>query len=249
MNPRERSNITANLLERSEAIKNLGESPILEYLLKHREKVTKRAGWLLDFTDKHPMFAARQVPGRVEESSEIFTLLSRSIGEAHLNAWKSLGSHEVKKMAEALAEYGCQFTETIIAGLEYKSKNAADSYPKLDEIDPFAGYLIKTSLNQLASDPLFKRILSLIKYLGAKQDFTNENATLAVFATLVGMAQSYTDKVAKQEDFLEKKRAEERKRLRKHTMRDMVLLYALFQFDHGLRDYLEALNGIELTSK
>jgi hypothetical protein len=214
-------------------------APMSSYFLEQRHGVIKRSTWLLDFTDKHPLFYGQISIGTDEDTSHARDIFSRSVGKAHLKKWKHLGRNEVRESAEAMAQYGYDLTGDIINGLHYNSRNNSDHYIAIDEINPFKGYPIKNSLNKLAEDPLFRRILGLIKYTAAQQDFIDENSTLAVFSTLVGLAQSYTDGVAKKSDL---------KRKQKHVMRDQVLLYALYQYDHGLRQYLEALNEIDLSS-
>jgi hypothetical protein len=243
MNPEIRTNkILSPYFSKGEALVTLDASnlpPISSYFLEQRHGIIKRSTWLLDFTDKHPLFYGQMSTGTDEDPSHARAIFSRSVGKAHLKKWKHLSGDKVKESAEAMARYGYDLTGDIIDGLQYNSRYNSDRYTDIDEIKPFKGYLIKNSLNKLAEDPLFRRILGLIKYTAAQQDFNDENTTLAIFSTLVGLAQSYTDGVAKKSDL---------KRKQKHVMRDQVLLYALYQYDHGLRQYLEALNEIELTS-
>lgn len=208
-------------------------SSITAHFLNHRKGIMKRSTWLLDFTEKHPLFYGQVHTGAEEDPQSAKDIFSRSIGKNHLAKWKELDRNEVKESATAMALYGYDLTGDIINGLEHNSQNGIDHYPEIDDINPFKGYPVKNSLNKLAEDKLFKRMLSLIKYTAHEHTFKDENDTLAVFSTLVGLAQSYTDAEAKRKDL---------KKQHKHALRDAVLLYALYQYDHGLQQYLEALN-------
>lgn len=208
-------------------------SPITAHFLDHRKGIIKRSTWLLDFTEKHPLFYGQVYTGTEDEPHGAKDIFSRSIGKAHLARWNELNGNEVKESAAAMALYGYDLTGEIINNLHHETQNGIDHYPEIDDINPFKGYPVKNSLNKLAEDKLFKRMLSLIKYTAHEHTFKDENDTLAVFSTLVGLAQSYTDAEAKRKDL---------KKQHKHALRDAVLLYALYQYDHGLQQYLEALN-------
>lgn len=207
-------------------------SSITAHFLDHRKGIIKRSTWLLDFTEKHPLFYGQVYTG-AEEPHSAKDIFSRSVGKKHLAQWKKLEGNEVKESAAAMALYGYDLTGEILNGLEHNSNNGSDHYPEIDDINPFKGYPVKNTLNKLAEDPLFRRMLSLIKYTAHEHHFKDENDTLAVFSTLVGLAQSYTDAEAKKNNL---------KKQHKHALRDSVLLYALYQYDHGLQQYLEALN-------
>ncbi|MFZ2025693.1 MAG: hypothetical protein WAV30_00165 [Microgenomates group bacterium] len=210
-------------------------SPITAHFLDHRKGIIKRSTWLLDFTEKHPLFYGQTHSEMEENTSQAKDIFSRSIGKKHLAKWKQMEGDEVKESAAAMALYGYDLTGEIINGLQHETQNGIDHYPVIDDMNPFKGYPVKNSLNKLAEDKLFKRMLSLIKYTAHEHTFKDENDTLAVFSTLVGLAQSYTDAEAKRKDL---------KKQHKHALRDAVLLYALYQYDHGLQQYLEALNEL-----
>ncbi len=215
-----------------EAPKN---GPLGTHFAEHRKGIIKRSTWLLDFTDKHPLFYGQSSPDKeVPQAKDVF---SGRLGKAHLEQWRALGEAAVKESAAAMAIYGYWLTKDIINGLRFNDIHDANHYEEIDSIQPFEGYLVKNSLQEYAKDPLFRRMLNLIKFSAQHQDALNENERLAIFSTLVGFAQSYTDTVAKEQVLKKGQKGN------KHVMRDQVLLYALYQYDHGLRHYLEALNN------
>lgn len=211
------------------------KGPIGDSFTQYKDGIIKRSTWLLDFTDKHPLFYGQNPKDIEAEASHANDIFSASRGKEHLETWKKRSRECVHESAVDMAQYGYGVTATILGGLDYNAKNGADHYHEIDAIDPFKGYPIRNNLQKLAGDPLFRRILSVIKYTAQRQQTLGEDEALAVFSTLVGFAQSYTDHIAKKNDM---------KKKQKYAMRDTVLMYALYQFDHGIRQYLEVLNSV-----
>lgn len=208
-------------------------NPLAERFLESQEKIQKRATWLLDFTDEHPfLYGNASITGEntLEPNGVVFTYEE---GRTHRKKWKRIGKRTLSESATLVASYGYEQVKEIVEGLVYTPQRPG-YFPQLDMPDPFINFPVKNKLRAVVKeDHELREIVSLITVI-AKRPVEDKDHTLAIFATLVGFAQSRTDAIADEKGF---------SKGLKHTLRDQVFCFAVYRFDRGLGSYLDALNS------
>ncbi|HSX19457.1 MAG TPA: hypothetical protein VLE91_05010 [Candidatus Saccharimonadales bacterium] len=213
-------------------------NPLYLAYTRNEARVLKRARWLLDFTDNHPLFYGHNLDDMPHDALQgnMFSTIS---GRMHRDYWTNRVKNyrpEVKRTAAVLANYGYAKIGETIAKIEphpYKE----DNFPQLDSVDALANYSVKSQLQHFAQASVdFKRSLSLINVISQSKDLDNDpDKVLAVFSALVGFAQVLGDRQIEQKNG---------NKGRKHTLRDQVLYFGFHSMDRGLAGYIAALNRL-----
>jgi hypothetical protein len=214
------------------------QHPLQETFVELRDKIIKRARWLLDFSDQHPLFHGHIPREEVESAHEDTSDFSAALGHQHRNEWFKIAERQpetIKETAEAVAEHGYVLLGNILDKLSHRKSRDESWYGVLDHTDLELDKMPRTQLDGLINNHMeLRRVMALIVQISKSKSIKNDpDSMLSLFATNVAFAQVIADKVLDKKDV---------KKKRKHVVRDQILIFAMYHYDHGLQEYLEALN-------